>query len=82
MPSRILLSQIRVPFKDSYGTFMNLIKRMQEIGADKCDIHREDTCYREFIRSNHFVLNNLSWNFTEVIMNANKVIPENLFAVS
>ena len=36
--------------------------------------------YREFIRSKDYALNNLQ-NFTEVIMKANKVIPENLIAV-
>ena len=37
--------------------------------------------YREFIRSKNLALNNLSRNCTEVVMNENKVIPENLFAV-
>ena len=36
---------------------------------------------REFVGSKNSALNNFSLNFTEVIMNANKVIPENLVAV-
>ena len=43
--------------------------------------HRDDGCYWEFKRSQHFALNNLSWNFIEAIMNANKVIPENVVDV-
>ena len=31
--------------------------------------------------SNNFARNNLRWNFTDVIINANKVNPENLLAV-
>ena len=43
--------------------------------------HRVDSCYREFIRSKNYALNNLWWNCAKVIMKADKVIPENLVAV-
>ena len=44
--------------------------------------YKVDSClYKEFIRSKNYALNNFWWNFTEVIMKANKVIPENLVAV-
>ena len=35
----------------------------------------------EIIRSRNFALDNLRCYFTEVVMNANKVIPENLVVV-
>ena len=35
----------------------------------------------ENYRAENFYLNNLKWNFTEMTMNGNKVIPENLVIV-
>ena len=34
--------------------------------------HRVDSCYREFIRTKNYALNNLWWHFTQVIMKARK----------
>ena len=44
-------------------------------------MHRADS-YREFIWTpKKFALNYLTWNITEVLINANKVSPENLVVV-
>ena len=45
-------------------------------GASKEDLHIE-----EHKRGQNFALNSLCWIFTEVILTANKLIPENLVAV-
>ena len=37
-----------------------------------------DSSLQEIIRSKNYALNNFSWNFTDVITNANKVIPESV----
>ena len=34
--------------------------------------HTEDSCYLEFMWSKNFALKNLSWTFTDVMMNGNK----------
>ena len=46
----------------------------------KEDIGKEQQLY-EIVRGKNFALNCLSWKFTEMIMIANKVIPENLVVV-
>ena len=42
---------------------------------------KEDLYIEEHKRGKNFALNNSRWNFTEVILTANKLIPENLVVV-
>ena len=60
---------------------MYSLKSWEQSSLSMWPAMRVDSCYIEFIRTKNYALNNFWWNFTEMLMKVNKVIPENLVAV-